>query len=132
MRSAWYVLVCTRSLVSQVFPGPQIFQILWLMTMSIAAAWMYRSLQDFSIPVAYDIHSSPYLPFPHIEYGPSRCRTYESPRTGGAKISIKGTRLPPSGPIPLSQISVDVQTYHDDSLMPNTSDGIVNTGSTEI
>lgn len=63
--------------------------------------------------------------------GPSRRHTYESPRTGGAKISIKGSRRTPSGPIPLSKISVQVQTYHDDSLTANTSDGVVSTGSME-
>lgn len=44
---------------------------------------------------------------------------------------IKGTRRTPSGPIPLSKISVDVQTYHDDGLTPNTSDGVVSAGSME-
>ena len=32
------------------------FQIPWLITMSIAAAWMYRSLQDFLSTDMYDIH----------------------------------------------------------------------------
>jgi len=100
--------------------------------MTIATTRMYRALQDFSSPVVYDIHSSPYLLFPPTEYGLSRRHTYESPRTGGAKISIKGTRRVLSGPVPLSKISVDVQTYHDDSsLTPNTSDGVVGTGSME-
>ena len=64
--------------------------------------------------------------------GPSRRHTYESPRTGGAKILIKGTRRTPSGPIPLSKISVDVQTYRDDSTMtPHSSGGGVSAGSME-
>jgi len=48
--------VSKRSLVSQVLPGLQMFQIPWLITMSVAAAWMYRSLQDFLSSDMYDIH----------------------------------------------------------------------------
>ena len=99
--------------------------------MTIATTRMYRALQDFSSPVAYDIHSFFHLPFLSTEHGTSRRHTYESPRTGGAKILIKGTRRTPSGPVPLSKISVDVQTYHDDSPTPNTSDGLVSAGSME-
>ena len=62
-------------------------------------------------------------------YGPSSRHAHESPRTGGAKILIKGkeTRRA-SGPIPLSKISVDVRTHHDNSMTTNTSDGVVSTG----
>jgi len=36
--------------------APQMFQIPWLLIMSIAAAWMYRSLQDFSSSDVYDTY----------------------------------------------------------------------------
>jgi hypothetical protein len=34
--------------------APQMFQIPWILIMSVAAAWMYRSLQDFSSSDMYD------------------------------------------------------------------------------
>jgi len=69
----------------------------------------------------YDIHPSLHPFFPLTVYGPSGRHTYESPQTGGAKISIQGIRA--SGPIPLSKISVDVRTYHNNGMATNTSTG---------
>ena len=95
--------------------------------MTIATTRMYRALQDLSSPVVYDIHSSLHHLFPLTVYGPSDRHTHESPRTGGAKISIKGTRHA-SGPIPLSKISVDVRTYHGNGMAEDTGDGVVRSG----
>jgi len=73
-------------------PLSMIFQIPWLITMSVAAAWMYRSLQDF---LSSDISCSPPL---RTSYNLS------------CAIPNPGTRGTVPIPIPLNGIEVDAYT----------------------
>jgi hypothetical protein len=105
------------------------FRYPWIIAMTIATTRMYRTLQDLSSPAVYDIHSSLHALFPLTVCGPSGRHTYESPQTGGVKISIKGTRAA-AGPIPLSKISVDVRSNPDNGRAANTSNGVAGTSGT--
>jgi len=86
-------------------PFSMMFQIPWLLTMSIAAAWMYRSLQDF---LSNDIACPP---------------SYMTSHNFGHTLSSSGTRAAPV-PVPLYGIEVDTHmtvTAHGQSLISQTS-----------
>jgi len=123
MRSAWYVLVSTRSLVSQVFPRPQMFQIPWLLTMSIAAAWMYRALQDFLSSDMYDIQLFLSSSRSRCDRSPSPSSYITSHNFGWTK-STSETRGTAPIPIPLNGVEVGAYTTvtaHERSLTSQTS-----------
>jgi hypothetical protein len=94
---------------SQVFSRPQMFQIPWLLTMSIAAAWMYRALQDFLSSDMYDIH-------PFLSSSRSPCdqspypQSYITSHNIGCTISSSQTRGTAPIPIPLNGVEQDAYT----------------------
>lgn len=104
-------------IVSSHIPPTKIFQVPWVITMSITSTRMYRSLSDFAFPDTYDLQS-------FLSSLRSLCVTNaivdSNNNSSRTTLRSKGTHVM-SIPLTGLQIAVHTHTTHDQYPTPQTN-----------